>query len=152
MTDTNNVGVPAPTEVNPKLTHLAERLCGKWRVTGPDIDGEAEYKSLRDGRLLVGSVKVVVNGAEMTNIQHISHDQATDALRACYLDTMGNGATYTWLLDGQKIRVSQDDDKSDTYFEARFNDDSFEYAGTWHYPKGVGDGGAEERIVYTRVA
>lgn len=151
MTDPNNVGVSAPTEVNPKLAELAERLSGKWRVTGPDIDGEAEYESLRDGLLLVGSVKVVVNGTEMTNIQHISHDQATDTLRARYLDTMGNEATYTWMLYGQKVRVSQGDDESGTYFVAWFNDDNSEYAGTWHYPEGAGDDTAEDRIVYTRV-
>lgn len=152
MTEINNAGVPAPTEVNPKLTELAERLSGKWRVTGPGIDGDAEYKSLRDGLLLVASVKVVVNGAEIMIIQHISHDQAADTLRARYLDTMGDEATYTWVLDGQKIRVSQGDAESDTYFEARFNDDNSEYAGTWHYPEGVGGDAAEERIVYTRVA
>lgn len=151
MTDTKDPGAPAPMEVNPKLTELAARLSGKWRVTGPGIDGEAEYTTLRDGLLQVGRVKVVVSGAEMTNIQHISHDQASDALRARYLDTMGNEATYTWMLDGQKVRVSQGDDESDTYFEARFNDDNSEYAGTWHYPEGGGDDAAEERIVYTRV-
>lgn len=152
MIDTDNAGVPAATEASPKLNELAERLDGRWRVTGPGIDGEAEYRSQQAGLLLVGRVTVVVDGVEMTNIQHIYHDQVTDALRARYLDTAGGQATYTWMLDGQRVRVSQGDEGSDTYFEARFNDDYSEYAGTWHYPEGVDDDAAEERIVYTRLA
>ncbi len=148
MTETNDAGVPATTEANPKLTELVRHLSGTWRVTGPDIDGDAEYRAVREGRLLVGRVRVVVNGAELTNLQHISHDHATDTLRARYLDTMGNEATYTWVLDGRTIRVSLGGDESETYFEARFTDDYSEYAGTWHYPEGDA---AEERIVYTRV-
>ncbi len=151
MTESTDTAAPTPTAVNPKLTQLAERLSGNWHVTGPGIDGDAEYRIVRDGLLLVGRVRVLVDGAEMTNIQHISHDQETDTLRAHYLDTMGQEATYTWMLDGRKLRVSQGDDP-DTYFEARIEDDNSEYAGTWHYPEGAGDDAADERIVYTRIS
>jgi hypothetical protein len=66
------------------------------------------------------------------------------------MDTMGNDSTYTWVLEGQKVRVSLGGKDSDTYFEATLNDDS-EYTGTWHYPDG-GDQDAEEaRIVYKRI-
>ncbi|WP_152364953.1 hypothetical protein [Microlunatus speluncae] len=150
MTESDHTAGLVAAEVDPRLAELAERLSGRWRVTGPGIAGDAEYRSVRDGLLLVGRVSVVVNGAELTNIQHISHDRTTDTLRARYLDTLGNEATYSWLLDGQVIRVSQGDVGSDTYFEARFADDNSEYAGTWHYPDDAGDDAAEERIVYTR--
>lgn len=136
---------------NSKLTELAGRLSGKWRVEGPEIEGDAEYKSMRDGRLLVASVDFVVAGTEMKIIQHITYDQDTGTLRARYMDTMGDDSTYTWVLNGQELRVSLGDKESDTFFEARFNGDNSEYVGTWHYPDGVDDGGAEERIVYTRI-
>ncbi|MFC7622408.1 hypothetical protein [Microlunatus sp. GCM10028923] len=144
MTETNTPARHGSPEADPKLIELAERLCGRWRVTGPGIEGEAEYGSRRDGLLLVGKVTVVVNGAELTNLQHISHDQQTDTLRARYLDTQGNEATYTWSLDGRRLRVSL----GDTYFEARFTDDNSEYAGSWHGPDGPA---VDERIVYTRI-
>lgn len=133
------------------LVELAERLSGKWRVKGPDIDGEAEYKSVRGGLLLVLAVDFVVGGTTMKVIQHVAYDHDTGALRARYMDTMGDESVYTWVLDGQELRVSLGDQESDTYFEARFNDDHTEYVGTWHYPDDVGDAGTEERIVYTRI-
>lgn len=142
-----------PTEASPdpKLAELTARLRGRWRVSGPGIAGEAEYTSLRDGLLLVGKVTVVVDGAELTNLQHIAHDPATDTLRARYLDSVGNDATYTWVMDGRRVRVSLGGAESDTYFEARFADDDSAYAGTWHYPDGTGDEGTEEPIVYARI-
>ncbi|TCC59424.1 hypothetical protein E0H73_22565 [Kribbella pittospori] len=133
---------------NPKLVELTERMSGQWRVNGPGIDGRAEYKSLRDGLLLVMNVDFVVNGTEMKVIQHITHDPDTDVLRAHYMDTMGDDSTYEWVLDGQNLRVSLSDKASDTFFEASFNDDNSEYAGTWHYPD---DDVPEERIVYSRI-
>lgn len=138
-------------EPNPKLTELAERLSGRWRVTGPDIDGKAEYKSVRNGLLLVMNVDFVVNGTEMKVIQHITYDRDTDMLRAHYLDTMGDEAVYAWVLDGQNLRVSLSDQTSDTFFEASFNDDNSEYVGTWHYPDDIGSDAGDERIVYSRI-
>ena len=89
-----------------KLVELTERLSGRWRVTGAGIDGEAEYKSLRGGLLLVMNVDFVVNGTEMKVIQHVTYDQDSDELQAHYMDTMGDQSTYTWVLDGQNLRVS----------------------------------------------
>ncbi len=106
---------------------------------------------MREGRLLVANVDFVVAGTEMKIIQHITYDQDTGTLRARYMDTMGDDSTYTWVLDGQELRVSLGDKESDTFFEAQFNDDNSEYVGTWHYPDGVDDGAAEERIIYTRI-
>ena len=61
---------------------------------------------------------------------------------------MGDDSTYEWVLDGQNLRVSLSDKTSDTFFEARFNDDNSEYAGTWHYSD---DDVPEEGIVYSRI-
>ena len=139
------------SQPDPKLAELSGRLSGKWRVKGPGIDGKAEYKSVRDGLLVVMNVDFVVNGTEMKVIQHVTYDPDADVLRAHYMDTMGDESTYTWVLDGQNLRVSLGDKRSDTFFEASFNDDNSEYVGTWHYPDVVGDDAADERIVYTRI-
>jgi hypothetical protein len=147
----DNASGHSPTEPNPKLVELTERLSGRWRVNGSGIDGKAEYKSLRGGLLLVMNVDFVVSGTEMRVIQHIIYDQDTDALQAHYMDTMGDESTYTWVLDGQKLRVSLGDKESDTFFEATFNEDNTEYIGTWHYPDDVDAGAGDERIVYSRV-
>lgn len=66
------------------------------------------------------------------------------------MDTMGDEAIYTWVLDGRNIRVSLGDEESDTYFEATLNEDNSQYTGAWHYPHGASPDPAE-RIVYTRM-
>jgi hypothetical protein len=73
-----------------------------------------------------------------------------DTLRARYMDTMGDEATYTWVLDHREIRVSLGDEDAITYVRATLNGDNSEYVGTWHYPAG-GPPDSAERIVYTRV-
>jgi hypothetical protein len=134
-----------------KLKELTEVLTGKWHVSGPEIDGKAEYRPAKDGLVLVLDVDFTVKGTKMKNIQQIAYDPDTDSLRADYMDTMGDNSTYIWALDGQKIRVSQGSKNSDTYFEATLNDDNSEYTGTWHYPDGGGDDVAAEVIKYRRI-
>jgi hypothetical protein len=151
MIDNNTYIEDMPKEPHPKLKELTERLTGKWQVTGPEIDGEAEYKPVKGGLLLVSDVDFVVNGTKMKVMQHIAYDPDTDTLRARYMDTMGDDSTYIWALDGQKMRVSQSDKDSDTYYEATFSDDNSKYSGTWHYPDGREDDAAEERIEYSRI-
>ena len=141
----------ASNEPDASLMELTRRLSGRWRVSGPDISGLAEYRSVHGGSLLVADVDFVVNGNRMKNIQHIAHDQDTDTLRARYMDTAGDASVYTWVLDGQRLRVTQGDPGSDTYFEAAFDEDNSEYTGTWHYPPGVDHGAEDEWIVYSRI-
>jgi hypothetical protein len=133
-----------------KLAELSELLVGIWRVEGPDITGVAEYRTRKDGSLLVADVDFTVGDSKMKVMQHISHDQDRDTLRARYMDTMGDAATYTWVLEGGKIRVSLGDEGSDTYFEATLNEDYSQYSGTWHYGE-LDAPDASGIIVYTRM-
>jgi hypothetical protein len=142
--------VNAADEPNPKLVELSELLVGTWRVDGPDISGQAEYQSKKGGRLLIAYVDFTVGDSRMRVIQHITHHQDRGILLARYMDTMGDEATYTWVLEDQKIRVSLDEKDSNTYFQATLNEDNSQYIGTWHYPEG-GPPDATETIVYTRV-
>ena len=132
---------------DPKL--VLELLVGTWRVDGPDIRGQAEYQSKKGGRLLVAYVDFSIGDSRMRVIQHITYDHEHGSLRARYMDTMGDEATYTWALEDRTIRVSLGDEHSDTYFRATLNEDNSQYVGTWHYPEGPPD--ATENIVYTRV-
>jgi hypothetical protein len=86
----------------------------------------------------------------MTVIQHISHHCESGTLRARCMDTMGDSATYTWMLEHQKIRVSLGAVDSDTYFQATLNEDNSQCSGSWHYAEG--DTEPTEIIVYTRVS
>lgn len=135
-------------EPNPKLVELSELLVGTWRVEGPGISGKAEYQAKRGGHLLVAFVDFTVGDSKMRVIQHITHHQDRDTLQARYLDTMGDEATYTWVLDGRTIRVSLGEEDSGTYFQATLNEDSSQYVGTWHYPDGQPPDPAES-IVYS---
>jgi hypothetical protein len=146
--DTHSV-TPAD-EPNPQLVELSQLLVGTWRVDGPDIGGQAEYQSKNGGRLLVAFVDFSVGDTRMRVIQHITHHQDSGTLRARYMDTMGDEATYTWVLEDRKIRVSLGEKDSNTYFQATLNNDNSQYVGTWHYPEGDSPD-ATESIVYTRV-
>lgn len=137
-------------EPHPRLVELNEVLVGTWRVDGPGISGQAEYQSEKGGHLLVAYVDFTVGDSRMRVIQHITHDEERGTLVARYMDTMGDEATYTWLLEDRTIRVSLGGQDSDTYFQATLNQDNSQYVGTWHYPEG-GPADATETIVYTRV-
>lgn len=138
------------TTPSAQLTELTQRMLGKWRVQGPGIHGQAEYRSAQDGLALVLTVDFVVNGTEMKVIQHIAHDQDGDRLLARYMDSMGDASTYTWDLEGKHLRIGLAG-QSDTFFEASFNDDDSAYTGTWHYPDDSHNDAAEEQIVYSRI-
>ena len=142
--------VHAADEPHPKLIELSTLLVGTWRVEGPGIRGQAEYRSKHEGRLLVAYVDFSVGESRMRVIQHITHQPDRGTLLARYMDTMGDEATYTWVLEDRTIRVSLDEENSDTYFQATLNEDNSQYIGTWHYPED-GPPGPTEKIVYTRV-
>jgi hypothetical protein len=148
--DRDTYGVDGTMTPDPKLAELSQLLVGTWRVDGPDIGGRAGYHTTRQGSLLVAHVDFKVADSPMTVIQHITHDPDSDTLRARYMDTMGNAATYTWVLDHPTIRVSLGEPDSDTYFQATLNENNSQYAGTWHYAEEEAD--ATEIIVYTRVS
>lgn len=136
-------------EPDRQLVELSDLLVGAWQVNGRDIVGRAEYQTKRGGTLLVAHVDFRVAGLRMAVIQHISHHRDSGTLRAHYMDTMGEIATYTWTLNHPTIRVSLGNADSDTYFRAILNDDNSQYAGTWHYPESETD--PTEAIVYTRI-
>ena len=88
MADSNNTRIiNMAKEPNTKLTELAERQVGKWRVSGPEIDGHAEFRSAKGGFLLVADVDFVAGGTKMKIIQHIAYDEGTDTLQSHHMDT-----------------------------------------------------------------
>lgn len=139
------------SNINPKLKELTRRLSGRWRVKGRGITGEAEYVPVKDGAIRVMHVDFYVDGKSQKNIQHIAYDQDTDTLRSHYMDTMGDEASYVWILEGRTIRVSHGRKDSSMYFEATLNDDDSEYAGIWYYPDNGGQDTEAARIIYTRI-
>ncbi len=138
-------------EPDADLKELIKRLTGRWRVSGPAIEGVAEYRPVNHGSLLVGDVDFMVNGIKIKNIQQVAYDHDTGSLLARYMDTAGDASTYTWALDGPRFRVTLESADPDTYFEATFSADNSEYTGTWHYPPGIDGGSDDEPIVYTRI-
>jgi hypothetical protein len=138
VADNNNVQVMnLPKEPNVQLKKLAERLIGKWRVKGPEIDGYVEFELMEGGFFLIQHIDFT-QGGKIKGIEYIAYDQDTDTLRSHFMDTTGANFTYTWELDGKNIRINFGDKESDMYFEGKFNDHYSEYSGAWHYPDGGG--------------
>lgn len=138
MADNNNAHLMnLPSKPNPKLTELAERLVGKWRVKGPEIDGTVEFELMEGGFFLIQHIDFT-QGGKIKGIEYIGYDAETDTLRSHFMDINGSNFTYTWKLDGKKLRINFGDADSDMYFEATFNEDNTQYSGAWHYPDGGG--------------
>jgi hypothetical protein len=116
MTPPEDAGANTPSgreDRHPVLVELSEVLVGTWKVEGPDISGRAEYRMTQRG-CLVAYVDFQVAGSRMRVIQHINYDPDRRTLQARYVDTMGEEATYTWVLEDRRIRVSLGDRDSDT--------------------------------------
>ncbi|HEU5122392.1 MAG TPA: lipocalin family protein [Candidatus Saccharimonadales bacterium] len=138
MADNNNSHLMnLPTKPNSKITELAERLVGKWRVKGPEINGTVEFELMEGGFFLIQHIDFM-QGGKIKGIEYIGYDPDTDTLRSHFMDINGSNFTYTWTLNGKKLRINFGDKDSDMYFEATFNDDNTEYSGAWHYPDGGG--------------
>ena len=56
--------------------------------------GRPSDRTAKGGRLLVVDVDFMVSDTRMKVIQHITHHEDSDTLRARYMDTMGDEATY----------------------------------------------------------
>jgi hypothetical protein len=151
MGDNNNARAgQLPSEPYPELRKL-DRLLGKWKVSGPDVNGEVEYEWMEGGFFLIQHVELDAFGREIKGVEYIGFDEDTGTLRSHFMDNQGSNFTYTWDLDGDELRIWFGEKGSDNFFRGTFDSSGDSYSGRWRWPEpGGGTGGYEATL--TRVS
>jgi hypothetical protein len=109
MRSVDDAGANTPSgqdDPHPALVELSDVLVGTWTVEGSDISGRAEYHTTQRG-CLVAYVDFQLAGSKMRVIQHITYDPDRRTLQARYMDTMGDEAMYTWVLEDSQTATDR---------------------------------------------
>ena len=136
MGDSNNhLAGRIPAEPYPELRQL-EPLVGRWTVSGPYLNGMIGFEWMEGGFFLVQNVDARTPERKIKGVEYIGFEEDTQTLRSHYLDTNGSNFTYTWELDGGRIRIWFGDKDSDNLFDGHFSEDGNSYSGRWRWPGG----------------
>ena len=147
MGDNNNARAgQLPPEPYPELRKL-DRLVGRWKVSGPDVNGEVEYEWMEGGFFLIQHVELEAFGREIKGAEYIGFDEDTGTLRSHFVDNQGSNFTYTWDLDGDDLWIWFGEKGSDNFFHGTFEESGDRYSGRWQWPEPGGVTGGYEAIL-----
>lgn len=136
MSDSNNhLAGRLPAEPYPALRQL-DRLVGEWEVTGSFLQGVISFEWMEGGFFLVQRVDCEGGGRTIRGVEYIGFDEDTQTLRSHYMDVNGSNFTYTWMVEGDSVRIWFGDEGSDNFFTGHFSADGRSYAGNWQWPGG----------------
>jgi hypothetical protein len=136
MAESNNhLAGQLPAEPYPEL-HQLDRLVGKWEATGGFLEGFMTFEWMEGGFFFIQHVDAYARGRHIKGTEYIGFDEDTQTLRSHYMDVHGANFTYTWEIDGDKIRTWFGEKDSDNHFEGQFSEDGDSYAGAWQWPGG----------------
>ena len=131
-----------PKEPNPLLRTL-EPLIGKWKITGPDIEGEVTYEWMEGGFFFIQKFDLEQAGHQK-GIEYTGYDEETGTLRSRLMQTNGGRFTYTYEIDGNTFHYWFGDKGSDVFSRSTFSDDFSSFEGRWHWTNEDGTAGGYE--------
>ena len=150
MADNNNALIGnLPETPNPDLKKL-NRLIGKWKVSGPDIDGEATFEWMEGGFFMIQRFEFTYGGGKIKGIEYTGFDEDTQTLRSHMMDIRGSNFTYTWDIEGDTLWYWFGDKGSQTFSRGTFSADGNTVTGRWQWPKADGKTGGY-KYTMTRV-
>jgi hypothetical protein len=120
-----------------------DRLVGRWKVSGPDIDGHVTYEWMEGGFFLIQHVDFVHGGRHIKGMEVIGHLQrfgeapSRDIVSRFY-DSVGNTLDYVYEIEGDTLTIWGGERGSPAYYRGRFSADGNTNAGAWVYPGGGG--------------
>jgi hypothetical protein len=128
----------------PKTPNAALRslqpLIGKWRVAGPDVEGEVVYEWMEGGFFLVQHYDLVNYGNRYKGIEYAGWDDDTRTVRSRLMGTDGSRFTYTYELDGNVYCYWFGEKNSPTFSRGVISGDGRHIEGRWTIPGGPGGG------------
>jgi hypothetical protein len=80
MAEHNNFQTP-PKLPNPALKTL-DWLIGRWRMTGPEVEGEISYEWMEGGYFLIQRFDLVNSGTHVKGIEYSGFDDETQTIRS----------------------------------------------------------------------
>src|SRR5436189_403432 len=131
------------SEPNPDLKSL-DNLVGRWRVTGPDIDGHVTYEWMEGGFFLAQHVDFIHSGRKIKGIEIIGHEhqfgaEPSEDIKSRYYDyTTGDTLDYVYELENGTLMIWGGQKGSPAYFRGQLSDDGNTITGAWVYPGGGG--------------
>ena len=150
MAENNNQLVGnLPKAPHPKLKTL-EPLIGRWKISGPDVEGEVTYEWMEGGFFLIQKYDLYQGGSHEKGIEYTGFDEETGTLRSRLMGTNGSRFTYTYEIDGDNFYYWFGDKGSDIYSKSTIGGDGSSYSGAWHWTNEDGTPGGYEFTV-TRI-
>src|SRR5215210_5632747 len=120
---------------NPDLKSL-DRLVGKWKVSGPGIDGQVTYEWMDGGFFLMQHVDLVHDGRKIKGLEIIGHErefgaEPSEEIKSRYYDSTGETLDYVYEVDGDTLTIWGGQKGSPAYYKGTFSDDGDTLAGGW---------------------
>jgi len=125
------------------LLRTLDPLIGKWKITGPDIEGEVTYEWMEGGFFFIQKFDLQQDGHQK-GIEYTGYDEETGTLRSRLMQTNGGRFTYTYEIDGDTFYYWFGDKGSDIYSRSTFSDDFNYFEGRWHWTNEDGTPGGYE--------
>lgn len=151
MADNNNASAKnLPEKPNPALRKL-DRLVGKWKVTGPGIEGEVTFEWMEGGFFFIQHFNLTYGEMKIKGIEYTGFDEDTQTLRSRLLDIRGANFTYTWDIEGDTMWYWFGEKGSPNFSRGTFSKDGNTITGRWQWPEDDGTTGGYEYIT-TRIS
>ena len=141
---TDNSTTPAQQSPAPALDLKSlDRLVGKWRVSGPEIDGFSTFEWLDGGFFLIQHIDFVHSGHQVKGMEVIGHlhlfgAEPSEDIKSRYYGSTGETFDYVYELEGDTLTIWGDEKGSPAYYKAKFSSDGNTFSGAWVYPDGGG--------------
>ncbi len=126
-----------PKLPNPALKTL-DRLIGRWRMTGPEVEGEISYEWMEGGFFLIQRFDLVNSGTHAKGIEYSGFDEETQTIRSRLMATDGARFTYTYEMDGDTLLYWFGDKGSTWFSKGTFASAGQRVTGRWHMPQREG--------------
>jgi hypothetical protein len=87
-----------PKTPHPGLRQL-QPLIGRWRIEGPDVQGEVVYEWMEGGFFFIQRFDLVNFGNRYKGVEYSGWDDDTGTVRSRLMGTDGSRFTYTYALE-----------------------------------------------------
>jgi hypothetical protein len=134
MAENNNDQVARlPKAPHPKLRSL-QPLIGRWRIEGPEVQGEVSYEWMEGGFFLIQRYELVNFGSRHKGIEYAGWDEDTGTIRSRLMGTDGSRFTYTYQLEGDVYTYWFGEKDSPIFSRGVLAPDGRSLQGRWHLP------------------
>jgi len=129
-----------PKSPHPKLRTL-DPLIGRWRMAGPEVDGEVSYEWMEGGFFLIQRYDLVNFGERYKGIEYAGWDEDTGTIRSRLMGTDGSRFTYTYALEGNVLYYWFGEKGSPVFSRGVLSADGKSIVGRWNMPTEKNPGG-----------